>query len=86
MGGSTPVRKTSSFFEFSLCLSRACLGKMIVFIYKWLQKAVFSAGVASGDYTLDNFQQAYGDVEERKVRESLLLVFVLLPELFGSVF
>jgi hypothetical protein len=26
-----PVRKTPSFFEFSLCLSRACLGKMIVF-------------------------------------------------------
>jgi hypothetical protein len=26
------VRKTASFFEFSLCLSRACLGKMIVFI------------------------------------------------------
>jgi hypothetical protein len=24
------VRKTASFFEFSLCLSRACLGKMIV--------------------------------------------------------
>jgi hypothetical protein len=30
------VRKTATFFEFSLCLSRACLGKMIVFIYKWL--------------------------------------------------
>jgi len=30
-----------SFFEFSLCLSRAGLGKMIVFIYKWLKKAVF---------------------------------------------
>jgi hypothetical protein len=29
------------FFEFSLCLSRACLGKMIVFIYKWLKNAVF---------------------------------------------
>jgi hypothetical protein len=29
------VRKTASFFEFSLCLSRACFGKMIVFIYKW---------------------------------------------------
>jgi|EP01046_Picozoa_sp_COSAG06_P044464 hypothetical protein len=26
------VRKTASFFEFSLCLSRACLGKMIIFI------------------------------------------------------
>jgi hypothetical protein len=27
-----PVGKTASFFEFSLCLSRACLGKMFVFI------------------------------------------------------
>jgi hypothetical protein len=34
------VRKTASFFEFSLCLSRACLGKMFVFIYKWLKNAV----------------------------------------------
>ena len=25
-----------------LCLSRACLGKMSVFIYKWLKKTVFS--------------------------------------------
>jgi hypothetical protein len=29
---ATGVGKTASFFEFSLCLSRACLGKMIVFI------------------------------------------------------
>jgi hypothetical protein len=29
------------FFELSLCLSRACLGKRIVFIYKWLKNAVF---------------------------------------------
>ena len=36
------VRKTAHlFFEFSLCLSRACIGKMIVFIYKWLKNAVF---------------------------------------------
>jgi len=26
---------------FSLCLSRACLGKMFAFIYKWLENAVF---------------------------------------------
>ena len=26
------------FFEFSLCLSRACLGKMIIFIYKWRKR------------------------------------------------
>ena len=31
--------KRHLFFEFSLCLSRACLGKMIVFIYKWLKMA-----------------------------------------------
>jgi hypothetical protein len=30
------LRKNGPFFEFSLCLSRACLGKKIVFIYKWL--------------------------------------------------
>jgi hypothetical protein len=35
------VGKTASFFEFSLCLSRACLGKMFVFIYKLLKNAVF---------------------------------------------
>jgi hypothetical protein len=30
------------FFEFSLCLSRACLGKTIVLMYKWHRKnAVF---------------------------------------------
>jgi hypothetical protein len=32
LGADGEVRKTASFFEFSLCLSRACLGKMIVFI------------------------------------------------------
>jgi hypothetical protein len=40
------VRKTASFFEFSLCLSRARLGKMIVFIYKWLKNTVSCAGIS----------------------------------------
>ena len=32
-----------SGFEFSPCLSRACLGKMFVFkIYKWLNQTVFT--------------------------------------------
>jgi len=36
------VRKTDpSFLEFSLCLSRACLGKMINLMYKWLKNAGF---------------------------------------------
>ena len=29
------------FLEFSLCLSRACLGKMRHFIYKWRKKTAF---------------------------------------------
>jgi hypothetical protein len=33
--------KNGIFFQFSLCLSRACLGKIIVFIYKWLKNVVF---------------------------------------------
>jgi hypothetical protein len=33
-----PCTKCALFFEFSLCLSRACLGKMIVFIYKLLKR------------------------------------------------
>ena len=36
------LRKRHLFFEFSLCLSRACLGKMFVFMYKWRKNAVFS--------------------------------------------
>jgi hypothetical protein len=36
-----PARKRS-VFDFSLCLSRACLGKKITFIYQWLKKTVFS--------------------------------------------
>jgi hypothetical protein len=29
------AKNATLFFEFFLCLSRACLGKMIVFIYNW---------------------------------------------------
>ena len=35
------LRENGLFFEFSLCLSRACLGKMMHFIYKWQKKARF---------------------------------------------
>ena len=49
-------------------------------MFEMVQDGRLNPGVASGDYTLENFQQAYGDVEERKVRD-LLLHFVLLPEL-----
>ena len=39
--------KTASFLEFSLCLSRACLGKKSIFIYKRLKKTVFSPSIGS---------------------------------------
>jgi hypothetical protein len=39
------------FVEFSLCLSRACLGKIVVFIYKWLKNAVFRRNRHAGRET-----------------------------------
>jgi hypothetical protein len=35
------LRENGTFFEFSLFSSRACLGKMLIFIYKWLEKCRF---------------------------------------------
>jgi hypothetical protein len=43
--GDSAIR-TRSFFEFSLCLSRACLGKIIIYINEWLKRS-FSYLVAS---------------------------------------
>jgi len=36
------LHENGTFYEFFPCLSRACLGKMMHFIYKWLKKTVFS--------------------------------------------
>ena len=44
MKSGLEVQKTASFLEFSLCLSRACLGKMIV-LYINGSKKPFSAGL-----------------------------------------
>jgi hypothetical protein len=33
--------RSASFFEFYPCLSRACLGKMVVFIHKWRKRTRF---------------------------------------------
>eukprot|EP01046_Picozoa_sp_COSAG06_P023429 COSAG06_NODE_1859_length_8205_cov_15.172095_10_plen_72_part_00 len=35
--------RNASFGEFSLCLSRACLGETIIFSIKWRKKTRFSA-------------------------------------------
>ena len=46
MRSSTPLSNAEHphfFFEFSLCLSRACLGKMIIFRYQWRKKTDVSA-------------------------------------------
>jgi hypothetical protein len=42
------LRENGTFFELSLCSSRACLGKMLIFIYKWLKKCRFRT-VVGGD-------------------------------------
>jgi hypothetical protein len=43
------LRENGTFFEFSLCLSRACLGKIMHFIYKWLKKCRFRTSSPSLD-------------------------------------
>ena len=40
-GRQAALRNRVSVFEFSLCLSRACLGKMIIFSTKWRKKTRF---------------------------------------------
>jgi hypothetical protein len=47
-----PVRKMPPFFEFYPCLPRACLGKMIVFIYILLKNGGFRSGQPSGGLQL----------------------------------
>ena len=48
-----PLRKRYSFFEFSICLSRACLGKIIVFILKVAQKTRFFTSSAPDERFVD---------------------------------
>jgi hypothetical protein len=40
------LRQNGTFLSVSLCLSRACLGKMLIFIYKWLKKCRFLTCIA----------------------------------------
>ena len=35
------LHENGTFYEFFPCLSRACLGKMTAFVYKWLKKCRF---------------------------------------------
>ena len=51
-----------SFFEFSLCLSRACLGEKSILMYTWLEKTVCSPAVvprrrAVAANLVDNLQE-----------------------------
>ena len=56
------VRQTASFFEFFLCLSGACLGKMIVYKYKWLENAVFRRCVENAYTEQFRWVQSYNPV------------------------
>jgi hypothetical protein len=38
--------KTGPFFEFSLCLFRACLGKMMIFSIKWRKNGEFESEIS----------------------------------------
>ena len=47
--------ENGTFFEFSLWLSRACLGKMLIFRYKWLKKCRFLTAVRIYSITMHYF-------------------------------
>jgi hypothetical protein len=51
------LRNGHLLFELSLCLSRACLGKMIVSIYKLLKKTVFTHRALSNANALREFSR-----------------------------
>ena len=76
-----PLRKTPLFSQLSLCLSRACLGKMIVFIYKRRKKWRFrTTELPDRDCTvavsIDQRRQLV------KLRESVFRVFpMFVPSL-----
>jgi hypothetical protein len=36
------TEQNGTLLEFSLCLSRACLDKQSILIYKWLKQTVFT--------------------------------------------
>ena len=60
-GIGAPCGRTVPFLDFSLCLSRACLGKVFVFIYKWLKKGVFrTCGGGGGEVSYDRSQHNRG--------------------------
>jgi hypothetical protein len=46
------LQKTRFFLQLALCLSRACLGEMVVSTLKWLQKGVFCTSAAASDPSL----------------------------------
>jgi hypothetical protein len=58
--------------EFSLCLSRACLGKMFVFKYKWLKRWVLQA--------IDKAETAERQAEREAFGRAFAGVGITLPE------
>jgi len=74
---STP-KENATFLEFSLCLSRACLGKMVVFAFaKMAQKRRFftinllyllRSGVISGDQRNETEADAARDLQRLPLR------------------
>jgi hypothetical protein len=79
------TRKTPLFFEFSLCLSRACLGKMFVFIYKWRKKWRFVAGKYLGGGTVIDTVHTYVPAP-RKLSLYLSIYLSIYPSIYLSIY
>ena len=67
------LRKTPSFLEFFLCLSRACLGKTRVVVCTW----VWPVPIPTEGICIDVLRVAYPDAHARGLRLETVDVDVL---------
>ena len=74
------LRNRSRFSEFSLCLSRACLGKMMIFGIKWRSKRrVFAYRARHAAHVLEAARFNLRVRELTHVKENATLLFLIVP-------
>jgi hypothetical protein len=84
-GGAAPA-ETRPFLEFSLCLSRACLGKKMIFSIRWRKKDAVSymrsaSSVASVPELVKRTRSAQGTSSYKKTRLFLSALPMFVPSL-----
>jgi hypothetical protein len=78
--GDGQVRKNASFFEccFSLCLSRACLGKTFVFTHKWLKKEKMPSSFCQDSLGTDRHRRERRSTQKENCGGVLIIIIVII--------